>query len=52
MTNSNSIFRNLASMVAAVLIGGTFIVTAVGPAAAAARNGVNSPAISDIVRSA
>ena len=51
MINSNSIFRNLAGMAAAVLIGGTFILTAVGPAAAA-QNVVNTTAISDIVRSA
>ena len=51
MTNSNSIFRNLVGMVAAVLIGGTFIVAAAGPAAAA-QNVVNSAAFSDIVRSA
>jgi hypothetical protein len=48
--SSNSILRNLVGMVAAVIIGGTFIVAAAGPAAA--QNVVNSTAISNIVRSA
>ena len=60
MTNSfnNSFVRNLVGMVAAVLIGGTFLVAAAGPAVAAtshavaATNAVNSTAISNIVRSA
>lgn len=53
MTNSFnfSIARNLVGMVAAVLIGGTFLVAAVGPAVAATNN-VNSTTISNIVRSA
>jgi hypothetical protein len=52
MTNSaNSFFRNLVGMMAAVIIGGTFIVAAAGPAVAA-QNSVNSVAISNIVRSA
>jgi hypothetical protein len=53
MTNSfnNSFVRNLVGMVAAVLIGGTFLVAAAGPAVAAT-NAVNSTAISNIVRSA
>jgi hypothetical protein len=60
MTNSFTfnIARNLVGMVAAVLIGGTFLVAAAGPAVAAtnnavaATNTVNSTAISNIVRSA
>jgi hypothetical protein len=52
MTNSaNSIFRSLVGMMAAMIIGGTFIVAAAGPAVAAT-NSVNSVAISNIVRSA
>jgi hypothetical protein len=52
MTNSaNSIFRNMVGMMAAVIIGGTFIVAAAGPAVAAT-NSVNSTVISNIVRSA
>jgi hypothetical protein len=52
MTNSaNSLFRNLVGMMAAVIIGGTFIVAAAGPAVAHT-NSVNSTAISNIVRSA
>jgi hypothetical protein len=52
MTNSaNSLFRNLVGMMAALIIGGTFVVAAAGPAVAAT-NSVNSVAISNIVRSA
>jgi hypothetical protein len=49
--SNNSFVRNLVGMVAAVLIGGTFLVAAAGPAVAAT-NAVNSSAISNIVRSA
>jgi len=53
MTNSaNSILRNMVGMMAAVIIGGTFIVAAAGPAVAGTTNSVNSVAISNIVRSA
>jgi hypothetical protein len=52
MTNSaNSIFRNMVGMMAALIIGGTFIVAAAGPAVAQT-NSVNSTTISNIVRSA
>jgi hypothetical protein len=52
MTNSaNSIFRNLVGMMAALIIGGTFVVAAAGPAVAQT-NSVNSVTISNIVRSA
>jgi hypothetical protein len=52
MTNSsNSFFRNLVGMMAALIIGGTFVVAAAGPAVAQT-NSVNSASISNIVRSA
>lgn len=51
INSSNSLVRNIVGMMAALIIGGTFVVAAAGPAVAHT-NSVNSTAISNIVRSA
>lgn len=49
--NNNDAVRSLVGVIAAVLIGGTFLLAAAGPAFAP-ENSVNSTAVSNIVRSA
>jgi hypothetical protein len=49
--NSNDAVRSLVGLVAAVLMGGTFLLAAAGPAVAST-NSLNSTTISNIVRSA
>ncbi|MFZ4689909.1 MAG: hypothetical protein ACOYLS_11775 [Polymorphobacter sp.] len=49
--NSSDTVRSLVGIIAAVVMGGTFLLAAAGPAVAAT-NSMNSTSISNIVRSA